>query len=52
MLNWFAFESNKLEIAKYAFGNTVDNNNYFKLYDIFAFESNVTELDKYIKSYK
>ncbi len=52
ILSWFVFESNKLELAKYAFRNTVDRNNYFKLYDIFVFESNVTELDNYIKSFR
>ncbi len=52
ILSWFVFESNKLELAKIAFRNTVDRNNYFKLYDIFIFESNVTELDNYIKNYR
>lgn len=52
ILSWFVFESNKLELAKYAFKNTVDRNNYFKLYDIFVFESNVTDLDNYIKNYR
>ncbi len=52
ILSWFVFESNKIELAKYAFKNTVDRNNYFKLYDIFVFESNVTDLDNYIKNYR
>ena len=52
ILSWFVFESNKLELAKYAFKNTVDRNNYFKLYDIFVFESNVTDLDNYIKNFR
>ncbi len=52
ILSWFVFESNKLELAKYTFKNTVDRSNYYKLYDIFVFESNVVELDNYIKKYR
>lgn len=52
ILSWFVFESNKLELAKYAFKNTVDPYNYFKLYNSFTFESSVTELDNYIKNYR
>lgn len=52
ILSWFVFESNKLDLAKYTFKNTVDRNNYYKLYDIFVFESNVVDLDNYIKNYK
>ncbi len=52
ILSWFTFETNKLDLAKYAFKNTVDRNNYFKLFDIFVFESNVTELDSYIKNFR
>lgn len=52
ILSWFVFESNKLDLAKYTFKNTVDRNNYYKLYDIFVFESNVVELDNYIKNYR
>lgn len=52
ILGWFVFESNKLDIAKYAFKNTVDYYNYYKLYNSFVFESSVTDLDSYIKNYK
>lgn len=52
ILSWFVFESNKIELAKYTFKNTVDRNNYYKLYDVFVFESNVIELDNYIKNYR
>lgn len=52
ILSWFVFESNKLDLAKYAFKNTVDRRYYYELYDIFVFESNVVDLDKYIKNYK
>ncbi|MCC6866690.1 MAG: DUF4476 domain-containing protein [Ignavibacteria bacterium] len=52
ILTWFVFESNKLELAKYVFKNTVDPYNYYKLYNSFVFESNVVELDNYIKNYR
>lgn len=52
ILSWFVFESNKLDLAKYAFKNTVDRRYYYELYDIFVFESNVVDLDKYVKNYK
>lgn len=52
ILSWFVFESNKLDLAKYAFKNTVDRNLYYKLFDVFVFESNVVDLDNYIKNYR
>ncbi len=52
ILTWFVFESNKLDIAKYAFKNVVDRGNYYKLYNSFVFESNVTDLDNFVKNYR
>jgi hypothetical protein len=52
MLSWFSFESSKLELAKYVFKNTVDRNNYYKLFKSFDFESSVTDLADYIKNYR
>ncbi len=52
ILGLFTFESSKLEIAKYTYGNTVDKKNYFRLFDLFTFESSVTELDDYIRNVK
>ena len=49
LLALFTFESSKLEISKYMFKNTVDKNNYFKLFDLFTFESSVIELDEFIR---
>ena len=46
----FSFENNKLEIAKQAYGNTVDKRNYSRLYDVFSFNSSKTELERYIGS--
>ncbi|MGB8191499.1 MAG: DUF4476 domain-containing protein [Chitinophagaceae bacterium] len=52
MLYLFSFESNRLELAKYAYRNTVDKKNYFSLYDAFSFSSSKEELSKYIGSYR
>jgi hypothetical protein len=48
----FVFESSKMEIAKYAFKYTVDQNNYFTLLDAFTFSSSKSELLKYIQDNK
>lgn len=46
----FSFETNKLELAKQAYANTVDKKNYFMLNDVFAFNSSRDELARYIRS--
>lgn len=46
----FSFESNKLELAKQAYMNTVDKRNYENLFDVFSFNSSKRELEKYIDS--
>lgn len=48
----FAFENNKLELVKYAYGNTIDRNNYFQLYDVFSFNSSKEELADYIRRFR
>lgn len=49
LMNLFSFESSKLEIAKMAFANTVDKQNYFLVNNEFTFSSSVAELDRYIR---
>ncbi len=44
----FSFESNKLELAKQAYQNTVDKKNYYMLNDAFSFNSSKDELARYI----
>ncbi|MDO9512775.1 MAG: DUF4476 domain-containing protein [Bacteroidales bacterium] len=46
----FDFESTRLELAKYAYGNTFDIGNYFLLNDAFEFESSIDELNMFIES--
>ena len=48
----FTFENNRLEIAKYAYGKTVDKGNYFIVNDAFTFNSNKEKLSEYIRDYK
>lgn len=52
LLPLFSFEGNKLEIAKYAYKNTLDKNNYFSVADCFTFSSNKDELMRYIQNYR
>lgn len=38
----------KLDVAKYAYNNTIDKGNYFKLNDVFTTETSINELNKAI----
>ena len=49
LLDLFSSESDKLELAKLAYRNTVDRQNFRQLYDIFSYQSQA-ELDRYIRS--
>lgn len=51
LLGLFTFESSKLEIAKAAYGKTIDRNNYYQVNDAFTFSSSVDELSTYINNY-
>ena len=42
------FESSKLELAKFAYKNTIDKQNYFIINDAFSFESSIEELHEFI----
>ncbi|HMK17048.1 MAG TPA: DUF4476 domain-containing protein [Chitinophagaceae bacterium] len=52
MVLLFTFENNRLDIAKYAFGKTVDKGNYFVVNDAFTFNNNKEALKEYIRQYK
>jgi hypothetical protein len=43
-------ESNRLELAKLAFDNIVDQQNFRQLYDLFGNQASKDELDNYIKT--
>ena len=48
MLDYISFESNRLELAKYAYLKTLDVENYDKVYSMLDFNSSKRELDRYI----
>jgi hypothetical protein len=48
----FSFDNYKLDLAKYAYKNTVNRPDYFMLYEVFSFSSSKEELANYIKQYK
>lgn len=50
MLQLFTFENHKLDLAKYAYGKTVDQRNYFIVNDVFMFSSSKDELARYIRN--
>jgi hypothetical protein len=52
MVLLFAFENNKLDLAKYAYSHAVDKNNYFQLYNVFSFNNSKDELAEYIRRYR
>ena len=52
MVLLFTFENNRLDIARYAYGKTVDKGNYFMLNDAFTFNNNKEALKEYIRQYQ
>lgn len=48
----FSFESNKLEFAKYAYGNVIDRQNYYMVNDAFTFSSSIRELEGHISNFR
>jgi hypothetical protein len=52
ILQLFNPESDKLELAKLAYRNTVDQRSFFQLYDVFSFQSSKDELDRYIRDFR
>lgn len=51
IIQQFDFESNKLDIAKFAYGRTIDPQNYFIVHQGFGFSSSSTALDRYIRNF-
>ncbi len=48
----FGFESNKLQLAKDAYMNTVDKKNYSIMYDVFSFSSSKDDLARFIRNFR
>jgi len=45
------FESGKLDLAKFAYGNVVDKSRFYLVNNAFTFSSSIDELNRYIQSY-
>lgn len=52
LVKLFSFEDRKLDFAKYAYGRTVDKNNYFIINEVFTFSKSKEELADYIRNYR
>lgn len=52
MARLFCSESARLEFAKYAYGKTLDKNNYSIVCNTFPFGDNKADLTNYIRSYR
>lgn len=52
LLQIFTTDSYKLDLAKYAYKNTVNKQDYFMLYEVFTFSSSKEDLANYIRQYK
>lgn len=52
LVTLFSFENNKVDIAKYMYGKTLDRKNYFVIYNAFTFSKSKEELAEYIRNYK
>ena len=50
MMSWLAFESSRLDFAKWAYSRAVDKQDYWKLEDAFTFSSSKDEFNEYIKA--
>lgn len=48
LINLLSFDSNKLELAKFAYQYTVDRHKYFQLFNHFSFDSSVRSLSEYM----
>lgn len=52
LVQLFSFESNKLQLAKQAYANTVDKRNYSMINDAFGFNSSKDELARFIRNFR
>lgn len=50
ILQQFAFDNDKLELAKLAYRKTVDAGNYYQLFDVFTYENSRDQLDRYLRN--
>lgn len=50
IMEWFLFESTRVEFAKFAYDNTLDKGNYPDLESGFSYQSSKDELKQYVQS--
>lgn len=50
LMRLFSFESNRLDIAKFAYTHTVDKQNYYQLSNSFDFNSSINQLMNFISN--
>ncbi len=48
----YSFDNYKLDIAKYAYKNTLNKQDYFILYEVFQFSNSKEDLANYIRQFK
>jgi hypothetical protein len=48
LLGLFAFEKNKLDLAKSAYSSCTDKDNYYQINDVFSFSSSTDELTEFL----
>ena len=51
LMGLMSFESSRLRLAKAAYANTVDKQNYFVVNEMFSFDSSVGELERFVYGY-
>jgi hypothetical protein len=52
LLLLYSFDNNRLDLAKHAYKNTIDRENYFQLYELFTFSRSKEELAAYVRDFK
>lgn len=52
LVQMYSFDNYKLDLAKYAYKNTLNKQDYFMLYEVFQFGSSKEDLAAYIRQYK
>ena len=50
MMGWLAFESSRVDFAKWSYDRALDKQDYWKLEDVFTFSSSKDEFNQYISS--
>jgi hypothetical protein len=51
LMTLMTFESNKLELAKFAYNHVIDKSRYYIVNNAFTFSSSIDELNRYISTY-